>query len=71
MKIKYLCESGINWQFYYPINQNGITEEKTSFRLHYSRDKSAIKKLANSSAYFPYGRHNIYYQDYDKQYRKS
>ena len=71
MKIKYLCDSGINWKFFYPINKNGLTEEKTCFRLHYSRDVIAIKKLANSSTDFPYDCHFIDYQNYDKQYGKT
>ena len=68
--ITHLQESGINFSFYYPINERGLTSEKTSFRLHYSRDREEIKELEKTSEGFAWGVRYIGFGDYNRQYGK-
>ena len=66
--ITHLKDYGINWCWYYPIDENGLTSKETSFRVHRYDSPFVIDKLEKVSVEFPYGGTYLYYKDYAKQY---
>ena len=66
--ITHLKDDGINWCWYYPIDENGLTSKETSFRVHLYDSPFEIDKLEKVSVEFPYGGTYLYHKDYSKQY---
>jgi len=68
--ITHLYENGINWTWFYPIDKNGLTSEKTSFRVHRYDSPIEMSNLWKVSVQFPYDCTYLYFKDYSKQYGK-